>query len=316
LIHDLLTTQEVFASFIAAAIHDFRHPGKTNNFMVKSGSDLAIEFSDSSVLERMHLAEAFFLTKDPLLNIFSQMAPIQFAEVRKAIIEMVLSTDLSVHLQLVGCLKTALISQDHSEIIHSPMMMMKIVIKCADLGHSSKTAFLHARWSDLIIEEFFLQGDEEAMLGMDISPFMNRHNENSAKNQVGFFEFIILPFFENVAEVAFRSSEFKTILHQAHQNYKLWKKAEALQLNSIQDILDQVFFVAENLSSPPSLMRNSNSSNANANANANANTNATTTTTTTTSSSTRHLLTHHRSSIAFQRGRSYNNSSNSINSIK
>ncbi|KAG6587243.1 calcium/calmodulin-dependent 3',5'-cyclic nucleotide phosphodiesterase [Phytophthora cinnamomi] len=238
-LQDLLTYQEVFAAIVAAAIHDFRHPGKNNNFMIKSGSDLAIEFSDSSVLERMHLAEAFFLTKDPIFNIFVGLSPGQYSEVRKAIVEMVLSTDLTVHLQLVGSLKTALISQEDSEVEHSPMLLMKIVIKCADLGHSSKALKLHARWSDLIIEEFFLQGDDEHTLGMDISPFMNRNSENSARNQVGFFEFIVLPFFEVVAEAVFRP-EFKTILDQAHQNYKLWKKADNMQINSIKDILDQV----------------------------------------------------------------------------
>ncbi|RLN57756.1 hypothetical protein BBJ29_005514 [Phytophthora kernoviae] len=241
-LQDLLTYQEVFAAIVAAAIHDFRHPGKNNNFMSKSGSDLAIEFSDSSVLERMHLAEAFFLTKDPLFNIFVGFSPGQYSEVRKAIVEMVLSTDLTVHLQLVGSLKTAIISQEECEVEHSPMLLMKIVIKCADLGHSSKALKLHARWSDLIIEEFFLQGDDEHTLGMDISPFMNRNSENSARNQVGFFEFIVLPFFEVVAEAVFRP-EFKTILDQAHKNYKLWKKAENMQLNSIKDILDQVFDV-------------------------------------------------------------------------
>ncbi|GMF12984.1 unnamed protein product [Phytophthora lilii] len=238
-LQDLLTYQEVFAAIVAAAIHDFRHPGKNNNFMIKSGSDLAIEFSDSSVLERMHLAEAFLLTKDPLFNIFVGLSPGQYSEVRKAIVEMVLSTDLTVHLQLVGSLKTALISQEDAEVEHSPMLLMKIVIKCADLGHSSKALKLHARWSDLIIEEFFLQGDDEHTLGMDISPFMNRNSENSARNQVGFFEFIVLPFFEVVAEAVFRP-EFKTILDQAHQNYKLWKKADNMQINSIKDILDQV----------------------------------------------------------------------------
>lgn len=210
--------------------------------MTKNGSDLAILYSDCSVLEHMHLAEAFFLVKDPACNIFSGLAPGSYAEVRKAIIEIVLSTDLSMHLQVVQALKAAAISRETTEVIHSPIMIMKAVIKCADLGHSAKVGRLHARWSDYIIEEFFLQGDDEHLLGLDISPFMNRANENSAKNQIGFFEFIVLPFFEVLAEVMFKV-EFKTILDQAHQNYRLWKKAESLQLNSIKDILDQVFVV-------------------------------------------------------------------------
>ncbi|KAF0693990.1 Aste57867_15103 [Aphanomyces stellatus] len=157
---------------------------------------------------------------------------------------MVLTTDLSVHLQLVGSLKTALLSQNKNDVMESPMMMMKIIIKCADIGHSSKATLLHARWSELIIEEFFLQGDDEKELGMEISPFMNRGSENSAKNQVGFFEFIILPFFDVVAEIVFTPG-FKPILDQVHSNYNMWKKAEMLQLKNIKDILDQVFFVDE-----------------------------------------------------------------------
>ncbi|OQR98034.1 calcium/calmodulin-dependent 3',5'-cyclic nucleotide phosphodiesterase [Achlya hypogyna] len=244
----LLNIQEVFAAIVAAAIHDFRHPGKSNNFLVKSQHSLAVKYSDSSVLERMHLAESFFLASERDFNIFSGMKPKQYTEVRKAIIEMVLTTDLSVHLQLVGSLKAALLSQNRNDVMDSPMMLMKIIIKCADVGHSSKSTPLHARWSELIIEEFFLQGDEEKELGMEISPFMNRALENSAKNQLGFFEFIILPFFDVVAEIVFTPG-FKPILDQVHINYNLWKKAEAMQLKSIKDILDQVFNVDEHATS-------------------------------------------------------------------
>ncbi|KAG9404822.1 cAMP-specific 3',5'-cyclic phosphodiesterase 4D [Aphanomyces cochlioides] len=250
----LLNMQEVFASIVAAAIHDFRHPGKSNNFLVKSGHTFAVQYSDSSVLERMHLAESFFLASEPQFNIFSGMKAQQYTEVRKAIIEMVLTTDLSVHLQLVGSLKTALLSQNKNDVMESPMMLMKIVIKCADIGHSSKSTLLHARWSELIIEEFFLQGDEEKELCMEISPFMNRSSENSAKNQVGFFEFIILPFFDVVAEIVFTPG-FKPILDQVHSNYNLWKKAEMLQLKNIKDILDQVFCVDEHHTGTASVNR-------------------------------------------------------------
>lgn len=83
-----------------------------------------------------------------------------YREIRKAIIEMVLSTDLSMHLQLVGNLK-ALLLQEATAIpatgssnngaglgaggavpapkpVTDPMMIMKVVIKCADIGHAAK----------------------------------------------------------------------------------------------------------------------------------------------------------------------------------
>lgn len=239
-IQHLLTLQEFFAAIVAAGIHDFRHPGKSNIFMVKSNHPLAIQFSDSSVLERMHLAESFLLLRDDCCNIFANLKDKHYREVRKAIIEMVLSTDLSVHLQLVGNLKTAMLSEQKEDVANDPMMLMKVVVKCADIGHSSKIQHLHGQWSSLIIEEFFLQGDEERRLGLQISPFMDRSAENSAKNQVGFFEFIALPFYETVAEVMF-GEDFTPILNNIRTNYKLWKQAVQLQLTSISTIRKQVF---------------------------------------------------------------------------
>merc|ERR1719329_38627 len=120
-------------------------------------------------------------------------------------------------------------------------MVMKVCLKCADIGHSSKARKLHATWSGMIIEEFFSQGDCERELGYPISPFMNRESENSAKNQVGFFEFIVLPFYETVAEVIFDDT-FIPILHQTRTNYHLWKLAVNMELSKIGDIKKDVFY--------------------------------------------------------------------------
>ncbi|KAL4168392.1 hypothetical protein KRP22_011794 [Phytophthora ramorum] len=256
-IRDTLTNLEFYAALVAAAIHDFRHPGKSNNYLIKAKHDLALQYNDRSILESMHLAETFFIMRNPLCDIFGRMKDKPYREIRKAIIEMVLSTDLSMHLQLVGNLK-ALLLQEATAIpaggsgtslggpmpapkpVTDPMMIMKVVIKCADIGHAAKKRKLHVIWSALIIEEFFLQGDNERANNSDISPFMDRHSENSAKNQVGFFEFIVLPFYDTVAQVIF-ASEFGAIHNIAKQNYTLWKEADRRQLSSIVAIKTEVF---------------------------------------------------------------------------
>ncbi|KAF1323749.1 Camp-specific 3',5'-cyclic phosphodiesterase, partial [Globisporangium splendens] len=160
---------------------------------------------------------------------------------------MVLSTDLSMHLQLVGNLKALMIQENNggnaagaARAVNDPMMIMKVVIKCADIGHAAKERKLHVIWSSLIIEEFFLQGDNERANNSDISPFMDRHSENSAKNQVGFFEFIVLPFYETVSQVVF-DKEFAVIHNIAKQNYNLWKESDRRQLSSIVAIKNEVF---------------------------------------------------------------------------
>jgi hypothetical protein len=41
------------------------------------------------------------------------------------------------------------------------------------------------------VEEFFRQGDDEEARGMPISPFMDRINENTFKNQSGFLNYVV-----------------------------------------------------------------------------------------------------------------------------
>ncbi|CAK4475432.1 unnamed protein product [Aphanomyces euteiches] len=240
-IQSMLTVHEFFAALVAAAIHDYKHPGKSNNFMIKARQRLAMQYHDKSVLENMHLAEAFLLTQEnSSCDIWARMKDKPYRDMRKAIIEMVLATDLSLHLQLVGSLKSMIISDEKHDISNDPMVLMRVVVKCADIGHSAKSVKLHGLWSSLIVEEFFLQGDAERDANSEVSPFMDRWAENSAKNQIGFFEFIVLPFFDTVAQVVFQDG-FKPIHMATKRNYALWKEAASRNMTSIAAIRDELF---------------------------------------------------------------------------
>lgn len=62
------------AALIAATIHDVDHPGRTNSFLCNAGSELAILYNDTAVLESHHAALAFQLTiRDDKCNIFKNM---------------------------------------------------------------------------------------------------------------------------------------------------------------------------------------------------------------------------------------------------
>jgi len=63
---------------------------------------------------------------------------------------------------------------------------LKGAIILSDIGHAAKTFPLHARWSRLVRQEFFQQGDEERRLGLPISPLCDRNNaEPLAQSQLG-----------------------------------------------------------------------------------------------------------------------------------
>lgn len=51
----MLSEKTWFYVFIAALMHDMKHPGTTNAFEIKSKSQFAIDAENLSVLEKMHL---------------------------------------------------------------------------------------------------------------------------------------------------------------------------------------------------------------------------------------------------------------------
>lgn len=59
-----------------------------------------------------------------------------------------------------------------------------MALKCADVGHLSKSEAVHKRWVCSLEEELFRQGDMEKKLGLPISPLMNRDEGGITASQV------------------------------------------------------------------------------------------------------------------------------------
>jgi hypothetical protein len=51
----------LLACLLAAAAHDYGHPGVGNGFLITTSHPLALRYNDQSVLEHHHLAETFRL---------------------------------------------------------------------------------------------------------------------------------------------------------------------------------------------------------------------------------------------------------------
>ena len=74
--------------------------------LLQALSEKAIIYSDSSVLERHHLASAFQVLHSTGYNILSTLPPTEFRELRALIIEIVLHTDLARHFEFISKLST------------------------------------------------------------------------------------------------------------------------------------------------------------------------------------------------------------------
>ncbi|XP_008402765.1 high affinity cAMP-specific and IBMX-insensitive 3',5'-cyclic phosphodiesterase 8A isoform X4 [Poecilia reticulata] len=98
-----LDTIDEVAALIAATVHDIDHPGRTNSFLCNAGSELAILYNDTAVLESHHAALAFQLTiRDDKTNIFKHIERNEYRSLRQAIIDMVLATEMTKHFEHVN----------------------------------------------------------------------------------------------------------------------------------------------------------------------------------------------------------------------
>ncbi|KAH9362747.1 hypothetical protein HPB48_001156 [Haemaphysalis longicornis] len=185
-----LTELEAFATLFAAIIHDYEHTGTTNNFHVMSRSETALIYNDRSVLENHHISAAFRLLTDDDQNILSSLSKEEYKEFRLLVIEMVLATDMTSHFQQVKTMKTAL---SHHDFSLDKAKALSLILHCCDISHPSKEWRLHHRWTYLLMEEFFQQGDKEHELGLPYSPLCDRNTTLIAESQIGFIDFILNP---------------------------------------------------------------------------------------------------------------------------
>ncbi|CAK9817740.1 cAMP-specific 3',5'-cyclic phosphodiesterase [Anthophora plagiata] len=207
-LESVFTPLEITAALFAATIHDVDHPGLTNQFLINSSSELALMYNDESVLENHHLAVAFKLLQNEGCDIFVNMTKKQRQTLRKMVIDMVLSTDMSKHMTLLADLKTmvetkkvagsgVLLLDNYTDRIQ----VLENLVHCADLSNPTKPLPLYRRWVSLLMEEFFLQGDREREQNMDISPMCDRHSATIEKSQVGFIDYIVHPLWETWADL-------------------------------------------------------------------------------------------------------------------
>ena len=92
---------------VAAAIHDFEHPGVNNAFLVERAMPLARRWNDQSVAEHQSLYQALrLLEEDPSANFTAGWSRSNCKELRNLVISIVLATDMSKHFEILTQFKT------------------------------------------------------------------------------------------------------------------------------------------------------------------------------------------------------------------
>merc|ERR1719350_1189913 len=178
----------------------------------------------------MHCAITFALLRVDGLDLLSGLDKPRRAMVRAIVVQMILDTDLSKHVQTTSRFRQEFLLSPEERVEQTPMPaghrkdVLSFLLEVCDVGHSAKQFDLHAQWTLRITCEFFNQGDAEAALGLPCSPFCDRHGTNLAESQRGFFDFVVWPLYRTAHEYLQSCRMELEVLFEVERNNAFWKE--------------------------------------------------------------------------------------------
>ena len=226
---------DTFALIVSAIIHDLEHPGTNNLYQVNAATPLAMRYNDISVLENHHCAKAFELFTHPNCDITHSFATDKKKFLRKTIIALVLNTDMTQHFSLraeLDELATRVVVDSVPVKMNDKdtLIVLKSILHTCDISNPAKNWDCSKRWSDLVIEEFFRQGDREKLEGLPVSMNCDRTTTFQDELSLNFTDFIVAPFFFSMAKLLPKMLRVCKVLEV---NRNIWddiytKRADAL----------------------------------------------------------------------------------------
>jgi hypothetical protein len=100
---------------------------------------------------------------------------------------------------------------------------LNFILHTADLSHNFRKFEISLRWVELLLNEFWNQGDKEKELGLPISFLCDREDIDVPKSQVNFLKTFSLPIINELVEV---NIKFEQLKKNALNNLNKWEKLQ------------------------------------------------------------------------------------------
>eukprot|EP00569_Conticribra_weissflogii_P012459 CAMPEP_0171377002 /NCGR_PEP_ID=MMETSP0879-20121228/19943_1 /TAXON_ID=67004 /ORGANISM="Thalassiosira weissflogii, Strain CCMP1336" /LENGTH=619 /DNA_ID=CAMNT_0011887017 /DNA_START=208 /DNA_END=2067 /DNA_ORIENTATION=- len=237
-ISEALKKIDEYSMLLSAVAHDIGHPGTNNLYQINAKTDLAIIYNDKSCLENMHAAKTFQLIfnsgKSTVcnINVLESLSPQQSNQIRNAMIQAILATDMSHHFSSVSYIENIAEQFDDEDMRWSDLertddnidivkTITNYMIHLADISNPCKSLDVAKYWADCALSEFFAQGDLEAEKGLPISPLCDRNSTDLASSQRDFIRYIVLPAFEVLGSIILDVET--VVVPQIVQNLEYWE---------------------------------------------------------------------------------------------
>lgn len=120
-----------------------------------------------------------------------------------------------------------LIETDEKNFNKNQQIILSNTVHLSDISNPSKKEHLYDKWVDLILNEFFHQGDLEKKLHLPVSKNYDRLTTTKSKSQLGFITQIVKPYFEVYYNMIPEIKPYLDNLNVNHDRYVLIEKEEA-----------------------------------------------------------------------------------------
>jgi cAMP-specific phosphodiesterase len=224
-VREMLTDLEVFVLLLTALVHDLDHMGLNNSFYLKTDSPLGILSSASgntSVLEVHHCNLAIEILSDASCNVFANLDERDMNQAFRCMIDCILATDMARHGELLSNFIAMCDRGYGASDERQRRLVMMMVMKAADISNVTKPFEISRQWAMAVTEEFYQQGDMEKKKGVAVQPMFDRAANNElAKGQIGFIDFVATHFFQTMCRLA---KDMQWTSESIQSNKLMWQK--------------------------------------------------------------------------------------------
>lgn len=135
--------------------------------------------------------ESLILLQNPNHNQHSSMLNLHEKDLKS--LELTHSQSIYQDKDKASIIKILLENSNSSNLFTMQQEFLNIMIHLADISNPTKPTEIYMKWTDLVMNEFWLQGDKEKSLCLPISFLCDRVGASIPKAQLGFIDGIVMP---------------------------------------------------------------------------------------------------------------------------
>ena len=230
---------EKTAILLAALGHDALHLGVNNQYLINTNHPLVEEFGLESLQEKRSID--FLLKLFKKNNLYTQSdtsSPMLNKQIRrslKLIKETILYTDFKRHKELMNrmnakvpsIVKVIQVNKEQNTDISMHLddetrsLIASFILHAADVSNPGKKWPVCERWANLVMAEFFGQGDLEKQKGMKPSMNCDRDSVLIPECQLGFGKYVVHDLYVSLAKIIPEGGNF--LLKNLDTNRDHWE---------------------------------------------------------------------------------------------